>query len=132
MKEFLNKLSAKENRTVLLLVLVAVVGILIFILTSATFPFKDLLFNRLFPKPPSKAATVFPNDPEPGAYVFDGWVRSIFATNNAVYFGGDFTHMGPNTGQGVPIATSSGKLASIYARVEGTVLASIPDGSGGW
>lgn len=55
MKELL-RFIGKENRTALLLVLVAVVGILIFILTSATFPFKDLLFDKLFPKPPSKAA----------------------------------------------------------------------------
>src|SRR3989304_9528059 len=131
MKEFLNKLSAKENRTALLLVSVAVIGILIFILTSATFPFKDLLFNRLFPKPPSKAATQFPNDPEKGP-IFDGPVNTVYATNTEAYLGGSFTFVGPNTGWGGPINISDGTRVSNYPIIYGAVWAAVADGNDGW
>src|SRR3972149_3575021 len=132
MKELLGKLKAKENRTALLLVSVAILGILIFILASATLPFKDLLFDRLFPKPPSKAATIFPNDPSTGGYVVSGYVRSILATNTAVYFGGQISHAGPNTGQGVPLEATSGARLANYPYVRGGVEAVISDGNNGW
>src|SRR3972149_3790896 len=107
MKEFLNKLSAKENKTAILLVSVAILGILVFILASATFPFKDLLFDRLFPKPSSKAATQFPSMPQIGSWGFyDEQMEAIIVTDNAVYLGGSFTHTGPNTGEGVPISSA--------------------------
>lgn len=41
----------------LILILLAALGILVFILFSSALPFKDQLFSRLFPKPPSFAAT---------------------------------------------------------------------------
>src|SRR3972149_6694030 len=109
MKELLGKLSGKENRTTLILVSVAVLGILIFILTSATFPFKDLLFDKLFPNPPSKAATVFPNMPEKGSWGFETlYIDAMLVTDNAVYLGGNNLRVaGPNTGTGVPISSAS-------------------------
>ena len=39
-----------------IVVLVAAVGLLLFLLITNTFDFKNFLFNRLFPKPPSSAA----------------------------------------------------------------------------
>lgn len=39
-----------------LMLLVAIFGIISFLLVSSTFPFKDKLFNTLFPKPTSYAA----------------------------------------------------------------------------
>src|SRR3972149_3515920 len=132
MKELLGKLKAKENRTALLLVSVAILGILIFILASATLPFKDILFDKLFPKPPSKAATVFPNDPSTGGYVVSSYTRSILATNTAVYFGGQISYAGPNTGQGVPIEASSATRVANYPYVRGGIQTAIPDGNNGW
>src|SRR4029450_10293459 len=39
---------------------------------------------------------------------------------------------GPPTGGAVPINTSTGGLPASFPRVDGVVLAIVPDGSGGW
>lgn len=48
--------SDKEKGTVPVLVLLAAVGLIVFIVFSSSAGFKDKLFSRLFPKPPSFAA----------------------------------------------------------------------------
>ena len=53
--------------------------------------------------------------------------------NHLLYIGGDFTAVGPNTGRGAPIDTSSAlPLATFYPRVNGQLNSVIADGSGGW
>lgn len=53
-----------EKGSVPILFLFASLGLLIFLLISNTFSFKDTLFNTLFPKPPSHAQEVSPSVPD--------------------------------------------------------------------
>ena len=55
-KDVLNGTS--QGGALPILILLAAVGILGFLLISNTFDFRDTLFNQLFPKPPSQAASV--------------------------------------------------------------------------
>ena len=48
----------QKGFTPLLLILLAALGILLYVLISSTFPFKDKLFNLLYPKPSSNAQEV--------------------------------------------------------------------------
>ena len=73
-----------------------------------------------------------PNSPRENTWVTDSGVNSIVTDGNTVYLGGDFTYVGPHTGGGVPISTSSGAPISPYFKVNGQVETVISDGSGGW
>lgn len=64
--------------------------------------------------------------------VTDGPVWAMVATNNTLYVGGEFSYVGPHTGSGVPVDATTGAASRIYPRVDGTVLAVVADGSGGW
>jgi hypothetical protein len=74
--------------------------------------------------------------PEEQAWITNGPVRATVATPGAVYLGGQFTHVGPRTGCGVPLDATTGAPVATYPRVDcgaaGSVNASISDGSGGW
>ncbi len=60
-------------------------------------------------------------------------VSAIVRSGNTVYLAGSFTHIGPNTGAGVLLNVSDGKLAPApLLQVDGMVSACIPDGRGGW
>jgi hypothetical protein len=77
---------------------------------------------------------VFSQDSSPSLdfYVTNGIVYSIVASQDTVYIGGSFTYVGPNTGSGVPIDTTTGNRVSPFPKVNGGVYAVVPDGSGGW
>ncbi|HTN53371.1 MAG TPA: hypothetical protein VML50_13275 [Anaeromyxobacter sp.] len=60
-------------------------------------------------------------------------VRAIaVADDGTVYVGGTFTRMGPMTGGGAPVDAVTGELAATFPRVDGSVLAAVADGVGGW
>ena len=69
--------------------------------------------------------------------VTDGPVFALAQTSDTVYMGGKFSYVGPWTGGGVPCASTAwtpggdGIFAS-YAKVNGYVNVSVPDGAGGW
>ena len=54
------------------------------------------------------------------------------STSNLIYIGGRFTYVGPNTGRGVGIDSSTGNTISGFPYVNGNILAVISDRSGGW
>jgi hypothetical protein len=64
--------------------------------------------------------------------VTDGEVYAVALSGNTLYLGGGFTRVGPATGCGVPLGTSTGTPVSGFPVVGGPVYAAVPDGSGGW
>ncbi len=62
----------------------------------------------------------------------NGAVNSIVRLGNAVYLGGEFTYVGPHTGSWVGIDATSGVVQGTTLKINGTVNASVSDGSGGW
>jgi hypothetical protein len=62
----------------------------------------------------------------------DGSVYAIARAGDRIYIGGAFGRVGPPTGGGGVVDTSSGDAQVPYAFVDGTVSAVTPDGSGGW
>ena len=62
----------------------------------------------------------------------DGIVTAIARSGNTIYVGGGFTRVGPNSGGGVPVSVDAGTSVPGYARVNGAVFTSSPDGDGGW
>src|SRR5437016_1884977 len=56
----------------------------------------------------------------------------MVAVGNTLYFGGAFSQVGPATGSGVPIDSTSGAPTSGFPKVVGSVSTVAADGSGGW
>jgi len=68
----------------------------------------------------------------PSFCVTNGQVSAQVLRGNTLYVGGSFSFVGPVTGAGVPVDPASGLAAAGFPRVNGTVLAAVPDGAGGW
>jgi hypothetical protein len=62
----------------------------------------------------------------------DGPVQALLVTNGITYFGGAFTYVGPDSGSAgvIDLATTQAKRG--FPKIEGSVLAAVPDGLGGW
>jgi|GEM_PF-1025627 len=69
--------------------------------------------------------------PDPFLWVTDTPVHSVLCAGDVTYIGGEFTYVGPNTGQGVILDIADGDVSS-FSRVEGVVNAAVPDASGGF
>ncbi|MEK6748847.1 MAG: hypothetical protein AABY83_06530 [Pseudomonadota bacterium] len=91
--------------------------------------------------PPSSNATVSSISNvagvRPGTLAFNGPVNAIVTSGTGAgavrYIGGEFTAVGVNTGGGVPLELMRGGVADPkFPKVDGTVYAAVPDGSGGW
>ena len=65
-------------------------------------------------------------------YITNGQVTAQVLRGNTLYVGGSFSFVGAVTGAGVPVDATSGVPESGFPRVNGTVMATVPDGSGGW
>ncbi len=66
-------------------------------------------------------------------WVTDGQVAAIVRSGDTVYLGGDFSRVGPRTGPGMALDGASGAMNPAFAKVAGAyVVATAPDGSGGW
>ena len=72
-----------------------------------------------------------PPDYNPNMWVTNGAVSAIVRSGNTIYLGGDFTYVGPKTGSGVQLSSSTGQVQGTPLPVNRTVYASIPYGSGG-
>ncbi|MDP2304044.1 MAG: T9SS type A sorting domain-containing protein [Ignavibacteria bacterium] len=65
-------------------------------------------------------------------YVTNGSVKATKISGNTLYIGGDFTQVGPSTGYGAAIDTSTGTYDPSMPKVNGAIYAIAPDGLGGW
>ena len=65
-------------------------------------------------------------------YITNGQVSAQAVRGQTLYVGGSFSFVGAVTGAGVPVDAVSATAADGFPRVNGTVMAAIPDGSGGW
>jgi len=65
-------------------------------------------------------------------FITNGQVTVQAVRGNTLYVGGSFSYVGPVTGAGVPVDEVTGTVSPGFPRVNGTVMAAIPDGSGGW
>lgn len=62
----------------------------------------------------------------------DGPVYSILITNGLTYLGGTFGYVGPDSGAAGVFDLSTGEAKRGFPKIEGSVLAAVPDGAGGW
>ncbi len=65
-------------------------------------------------------------------WVTNGEVRAMARDGSTLYIGGNFTQVGPYTGSGVLLNTTSGQRLTPWPAVNGTVYAAASDGAGGW
>ncbi len=72
------------------------------------------------------------SDPLPNFWRTDGVVNSVVVTNNTAYIGGDFGYVGPANGAAGLVDPDFGDPISGFPKLNGTIRAIIPDGSGGW
>lgn len=88
---------------------------------------------------PSLALAEFSNTPDEGTWITNGVVKSVVedpVNPDVIYLGGNFTYVGPNTGSGAKINTSTGAIITSPSlagvRVNGNIITSISDGAGGF
>ncbi len=66
------------------------------------------------------------------SWVANGDVHAVLDAGGRTYLGGDFDQVGPNTGFGVQLDAATGTLPASFAKVDGHVYVTVPDGTGGW
>src|SRR5580765_2478305 len=64
--------------------------------------------------------------------IANGGVSAIVVSGNTLYIGGNFTHVGPETGGGVPVDAATGVAIPGFPKIAGAVFAVVSDGAGGW
>lgn len=70
--------------------------------------------------------------PDSNLWVTNGQVSAIARDGNKLYLGGTFTHVGPNIPFGTALDIVTGAPDQKFAKPNGNVIASVPDGQGGW
>lgn len=80
----------------------------------------------------SWSATLPSPVPRDDFWVTDGPVLSLLEHNNTLYVGGNFVNVGPNTGKGAVLPNFSAVPDATWPKLQATVYAAVPDGSGGW
>ena len=84
---------------------------------------------------PSSAWSALSSIATTSTWIADGSIYSTVDVGATTYIGGNFTRLGPVTGGGAPVDSSSGAIAATFPKVGGagaTVYAVAPDGAGGW
>lgn len=65
-------------------------------------------------------------------YISDGTINAAVLAGNSLIVGGQFTHVGPVVGCGVPVDPSTAMAIPGFPQVTGQISAIVSDGSGGW
>ncbi|GAL86084.1 hypothetical protein CHU_1647 [Sporocytophaga myxococcoides] len=66
------------------------------------------------------------------AWTTNGAVKSVVKNGNTIYIGGEFSYIGLNTGNAVPVNINTGKPLDKYPKVDGAVICIAEDGRGGY
>jgi type IX secretion system substrate protein len=69
---------------------------------------------------------------DPDLWGVDNRVLTLARSASALYVGGAFVSVGPQTGGGVPVNLHDGLAVERYPRVVGEIKTVVPDGAGGW
>ncbi|MHC1727281.1 MAG: DUF1566 domain-containing protein [Syntrophobacteraceae bacterium] len=72
------------------------------------------------------------NTPNADIWKPNGDVLAIATSGSITYIGGVFNHIGPDTGNGVPLDTETGAPKPGYLKVNGEIRTAVPDSAGGW
>lgn len=64
--------------------------------------------------------------------VTDGPVTGLLRWENTLYVRGDYSHIGPVTGCGVPLSATTSRPLPPFPKITGKVSAVVGDGVGGW
>src|SRR5213078_436787 len=91
-----------------------------------------LLLGALVLLPPSAGAQVQGGSLRSEFWSTNGVVNALAISGNTLYVGGEFTHVGPVTGPGVPIDAATGLPVAGFPAVDGCIYAAVSDGAGGW
>jgi len=70
--------------------------------------------------------------PNKDMWVTNGTVHAIAVDGDYTYIGGEFTYVGPRTGYGAKLTTTSHTPNLNFPVVNGTIFTAVPDGNGGW
>ncbi|MBI4142794.1 peptidoglycan-binding protein [Candidatus Uhrbacteria bacterium] len=71
--------------------------------------------------------------PTAATYVTNGAVRtSAVGSDGKMYIGGDFTYVGPNNGNGMPVSTSDATVDANFPKVNGTIYTIVPGAADEW
>lgn len=65
-------------------------------------------------------------------YITNGTVNAELIAGNSLIVGGQFTHVGPIVGCGVPVDTSTATALPGFPQVNGQIGTVVADGQGGW
>lgn len=68
----------------------------------------------------------------PMNWIVNGAISEITTDSTYTYVGGIFTYVGPSTGRGVKLTTTTAAWDINFPKVNGRVNTAVPDGSGGW
>ena len=73
-----------------------------------------------------------PSTPRESTWITNGPVHAVAYSKGLTYIGGDFTYVGPNTGHGAALSTTTGAPDIKFPKVNGPVYVVTPDGADGW
>jgi hypothetical protein len=73
-----------------------------------------------------------PTTPRDSTWITNGNVTAVAYAKGLIYIGGDFTFVGPNTGHGAAVSTTTGVPNVKFPRVNGPIYAVTADGADGW
>lgn len=90
------------------------------------------LVTALLGAPASQASTGLTYTPVPGWWGTNGRVTDSALVGNRVYLAGGFDYIGPQTGYGVAVSSSTGTKLATTPLITGTVNTVVADGAGGW
>jgi hypothetical protein len=73
-----------------------------------------------------------PSTPRDSTWITNAPVHAVAYSKGLTYIGGDFTYVGPNTGYGAALSTTTGAPDLKFPKVNGAIDVVTADGADGW